>query len=115
MGMNARIAILGLVLGLFLTGCRSKAAESFISATTPHEEKPRYMGDKGSNGGMGGANSGTKLAYESGARAKGTVSAYDDPAKGTGQQPGENPSAGGPNGPAMQNKVTNSISGRFKS
>jgi hypothetical protein len=115
MGMNARIAILGLVLGLLLTGCRSKAAESFISAVTPNEEKPRYMGDKHSNGGMGGANSGTKLGYESGSRNVGTVSTYDDPAKGTGNQPGENPGAGGPNGPAMQNNVTNSISGRLKS
>ena len=115
MGMNARIAILGLALGLLLTGCRPKSVDSFISATTPHEEKPRYMGDKGSNGGFGGATSGTRLGKDNGGRAKGTVSGYDDPAKGSGNQPGENPGAGGTNGPAMQNKVTNSISGRYKS
>jgi hypothetical protein len=114
MEMNARIAILGLVVGLLLTGCQPKSVASFISATTPHDEKPRYMGDKVSNGGMGGANSGTRLGKDNGGRAKGTVSEYDDPAKGTGNQPGENPGAGGMNGPAMQSKVTNSISGRYK-
>ena len=114
MGMNARTAILGLGLGLVLGGCRSKGVESFISATTPHEEKPRYMGDSGSNGGVGGANSGTKLGYETGGRAKGTVSKYDDPAKGSGSQPGENPGAGGLNGPVMQHKTNDAISGRYK-
>jgi hypothetical protein len=114
MEMNARIAILGLVVGLLLTGCQPKSVASFISATTPHDEKPRYMGDKVSNGGMGGANSGTRLGKDNGGQAKGTVSEYDDPTKGTGNQPGENPGAGGMNGPAMQSKVTNSISGRYK-
>jgi hypothetical protein len=115
MNMNARIAILCSVLGLLLAGCHPKSIQSFISATTPQEEKPRYMGDKGSNGGFGGANSGTRLGKENGSKAKGTVSGYDDPAKGTGNQPGENPGSGGLNGPIMQNKVTNSISGRYKS
>ncbi len=114
MNMNARIAILSFVVGLLLAGCQPNSVASFISATTPHVEKPRYMGDKGSNGGMGGANSGTRLGKDNGGRVKGTVSEYDDPAKGTGNQPGENPGAGGMNGPAMQNKVTNSISGRYK-
>ncbi len=113
--MNARIAILGLAMGVMLSGCHLKSPDSFISATTPHQEMPRYMGDKGSNGGFGGANSGTRLGKDNGGKSKGTVSSYDDPTKGSGNQPGENPGAGGTNGPAMQNKVTNSISGRYKS
>lgn len=115
MNMNARIAILALLAALALTGCRSKSYESFVSATTPHPAKDKYMGDPSSAGGIGDANSGTKLGLETGSRKAGTVApGYDEPARGGGQQPGENPVAGGSNGPVMQNKVTNSISGRYK-
>lgn len=107
--VNARIAVIGIALGLMCTGCRVKGFESFHSATQPVEFKDRYEGDKYSNGGIADATGGKNVSTQYGVGAKTGANAkmnpaYDQPAKGTGQLTGENPgtkpSTG--NGPIMQ-------------
>ena len=107
MRVKARIALAGIVVTLMASGCRVKGFESFKSATTPTEFKDQYVGDKYSNGGIADATGGVKPDAQYGAGAKkgaGVVmnTQYDQPAKGTGNQPGENSGTGKGNGPVMQ-------------
>ena len=101
---------------LLAGGCRVKAVESFLQATTPQDNGYHY-GDPYSYGGYalssGGLNPDTH--YGDGARrgpgAQPNVG-YDMPAKGSGLQPGENPAEGKPwwatqNAPAWQVKPEN--------
>ncbi len=83
---------------MLAAGCRFKGGESFISATTPRAY-PNGQGDPYSNGGIAGATGGTnvKTHYGEGARKSptGTLDAkLDQPAKGSGQRPGEQPQEG---------------------
>jgi hypothetical protein len=89
------------------SGCRFKAPDSFISATTKSEDDGEISGDKYSNGGIGDATGGTKDATQYGRGAKtgpGTVmnTERDRPAKGSGSRPGEDPGTGHGNGPVYQ-------------
>ena len=101
--------MVGLVLVLASSGCRFKGGESFASATTPHEPKASYQGDPYSNGGIADATGGAKpetrygMGAKTGAAAKPNYN-YDQPAKGSGQQPGENPGTGVGNAPVQQGK-----------
>jgi hypothetical protein len=107
MNVNARIAVIAVLVAIVASGCRFKGIESFVTATTPHPKKDKYEGDKYSDGGLADSTGGVKVysSHSSGAK-KGAEAkmntAYDTPAKGTGQQPGENPGKGGSNGPVMQ-------------
>ncbi len=106
-----RLAPLGL-LALSLTGCRLKGPESFLASTTPHpvEMHQSWYGDQWSYGGIGVASGGrdARAQYGRGARRGGSVNpSYDQPAKGTGLQPGEVPAENKPwwatqNAPAWQ-------------
>jgi hypothetical protein len=105
--MKARIALVGLLVGLVSIGCRPRGVESFISATTPVKTADKYEGDQYANGGIADASGGTKTEAQYGKGAKSGADAqpnygYDQPAKGSGQQPGENPGTGVGNGPALQ-------------
>lgn len=82
-----------------LAGCRFKGAEGFISATTPVEYKVG-KGDPYASGGIAGATGGTNVTtnYGKGARNVSTGKLdpkLDQPAKGVGQEPGENPVTAG--------------------
>jgi hypothetical protein len=116
--VNARIALIVLVAGLVTTGCRPRGIESFVSSTTPQANTGKYQGDKYSNGGIASASGGRMvstnkdLGAKKGAGAQMNTS-YDAPAKGSGQQPGENPGAGTGNGPAMQGS-SQSVIGRVR-
>jgi hypothetical protein len=104
-----------LLAGVLLGGCRFKGWESFESATTPfhRDNSSDWHGDPGSAGGVAMASGGTKTQTTYGAGAKADAAAplnasYDQPAKGSGQQPGEGtieaaPGFGNANGPAFQN------------
>ncbi len=92
---------------LCASGCHFKSPDSFISATTKADFKSPVKGDKYGNGGIADATGGTKDATQYGAGAKkgpGTVMNVDrdQPAKGSGTQPGENPGASHSNGPVNQ-------------
>ena len=102
-----RLAALGL-LTLSYVGCRFKAPESFVASTTPNPPTT-WEGDPYSYGGIEEASGGldTRVQYGAGARRGAGVSSYDDPAKGTGLQPGEVPGENvpwwaGQNAPAWQ-------------
>ncbi len=120
-----RLAILAAAL-VVLGGCRFKGGESFTSATTPNE--PAVAGqtnsDKYGSGGLADATGGLKpkTHYTEGERA-GTTDKLDpvlnQPANGSGQQPGENgvgaaPGFGNNNSPASQPKPSdvNNVSAR---
>ncbi len=96
MPVKGSTAILGTaMLGLLLSGCRWKGYESFSSATTPHPPVGTWKGDPYASGGSADATGGVnaKTTYGKGARSGPGVVAnpnYDQPAKGTGLQPGEN-------------------------
>jgi hypothetical protein len=105
----------GLVLlaASLLGGCRFKGYESFESATTVPDQPRTLSGDAGASGGIASASGGTKTVTRYGEGARKTapeplVPSYDQPAKGSGQQPGEGtveaaPGYGHANGPAFQN------------
>ena len=110
-----KLAFAAVLAGCFLGGCRWKGAESFLTATTPQEPiggKGQWSGDPYAKSSVAEASGGTITTsnYGKGART-GTnaplVPSYDQPAKGSGQQPGEftveaGPGYGKVNGPAMQ-------------
>ena len=96
---------------VLLGGCRFKGFESFETSTTPVEYN-RTNGDKYANGGIAYASAGTKVQTRYGLgsdpNSPGKVdSKLDRPAKGSGQQPGEEggdaaPGYGKSNAPANQ-------------
>jgi len=100
------------MLAVCCFGCRFKSWESFESATTPAARASEWKGDEGSFGGIQEATGGLKsqTSYGFGARNNTTAklnASYDQPAKGSGQQPGENtveaaPGYGKINSPAFQ-------------
>ena len=102
-----------LVAVALLGGCRFKGLESFESATSVSGTERTLPGDPGASGGISTASGGTKTVTRYGEGARKTapealVPAYDQPAKGSGQQPGEGtieaaPGYGHANGPAFQN------------
>lgn len=102
------------------TGCRFKGYEAFRQSTTPGIGGGPYptdtnFGDPYGNGGTadasGGLNPGTR--YGEGAQANGkVVPGYDEPSKGSGNQPGEYPNVAleghaQTNAPAFQPKPGN--------
>ena len=104
-------------MALAVSGCRYKGWESFTSATTPNAPVVAsggraLAGDPYAFGGVGSANGGlkpeTNYGIGSDANSAGRVNAsFDQPEKGSGQQPGDYPNEGGPgagkeNGPALQ-------------
>jgi len=108
------VALVGVVL---VGGCRFKGVESFKTATTPvNYAQERLMehtkGDPYANGGIAYASAGSRLKtrYGIGANANSTEKVnpkLDQPAKGSGQQPGEEggdaaPGYGKSNAPANQ-------------
>lgn len=110
------VVLLAPVLCGLLSGCglvRFKGVESFESATTLPTEPRTLKGDPGASGGIAMASGGNhaKTLYGDGASLTATaplVPTYDQPAKGSGNQPGENPVEAAPgyghdNGPAFQN------------
>jgi hypothetical protein len=109
-----RLAVLAVLSSIVLGGCRFKGVESFISATTPNPEGS-WSGDPYTGIGYAEASGGTNTKTRYGAGAKQTTSApldpvFDQPAKGTGHHPGENPGSaaagfGLSNGPGMQPSV----------
>ncbi len=106
--MKAGIAVpIILFVAVAASGCRFKSPESFMSATTKQEFKDKYQGDKYSNGGVASATGGLKVDTQYGTGAKtgpGTVmnTDRDQPAMGSGSQPGDNPGIGPSNGPVNQ-------------
>lgn len=111
--MRSRLSIVAvLLLGVAVSGCRFKGAESFNTSVSPYGE-PAQKGDDYTYGGIADANGGQKVraSYSKGAPAfdaNGKVDpSYDQPAKGTGQHPGEYPNTaragyGNVNAPAFQ-------------
>ncbi len=88
-------------------GCRFKSPESFESATSVQEFDKPVQGDKYSNGGIADASGGTKDGTQYGTGAKTGPGAVmnptrDNPAKGSGTRPGEDPGTGHGNGPVYQ-------------
>ena len=86
------------VSSILVAGCRFKGKESFLSATTPVEYR-NGVGDPYASGGIAGATGGlnVKTHYGEGARnaPTGKLDAkLDQPAKGSGQRPGEQPQMG---------------------
>jgi hypothetical protein len=116
----------GLLALSALGGCRSKGIESFTSASTPVPPLggAEWGGDPYAKGGIAEASGGTQpqTNYGKGARAGGAANVdpvYDQPAKGSGSQPGEFTSEarggfGKSNGPGLQPSPSdvNSLSGR---
>ena len=108
MSVKARIAFpIVLFILVASSGCRFKAPDSFMSATTVAPTPQKVIGDKYANGGIGDATGGTKDATQYGTGAKkgaGTVmnTERDRPAKGSGTRPGEDPGTGHSNGPVYQ-------------
>ena len=111
------------LLGLAAIGCRSDGVDSFVSATTPNPPigAAEWKGDHYTSSGVAEASGGTlaKTQYgnvyphEEGQRGGTRPAAaklnpsFDQPAKGTGNQPGEypvesNPGTGHSNAPANQ-------------
>ncbi len=109
---SSKFAIV-LIGGVLLGGCRFKGYESFESATTVPDQPRVLAGDPGASGGIASASGGTKTVTRYGEGSRATAPeplnpAYDQPAKGSGQQPGEGtveaaPGYGHANGPAFQN------------
>ncbi len=106
----------GLVLVSALGGCRYKGWESFTTATEPNSfQAPAVKGDPYGFGGVAVASGGLKPQTNYGAgsdpNSKGPVNpSFDQPEKGSGQQPGEYPNVAAPgfgqdNGPGMQPKA----------
>jgi len=102
-----------ILVALAATGCRYKGWESFTSATTAFPAGPAPIkGDPYGFGGVGGANGGliAKTNYGAGANENSTAkvdNSFDQPEKGSGQQPGELPNVATPgngqsNSPANQ-------------
>ncbi|CAN5581227.1 hypothetical protein BH11ARM2_BH11ARM2_37840 [soil metagenome] len=100
-------------LGLLaLGGCRLKSWESFSAAVEPVPQGP-YKGNEYQSSGLAEATGGIKpeVRYTEGAKndqESGFASTTDQPAKGSGQHPGELPNVARPgygmeNGPALQN------------
>jgi hypothetical protein len=115
-----------LLASTVLGGCRLKGVESFLAVTTPNGPigEAAWGGDEYAAGGIAEASGGlhSKTQYGNGAKNNGTGSfdtGYDQPAKGSGQQPGEftneaNSGFGKNNGPGLQAAPSdvNSISAR---
>lgn len=111
MGRSGRVLVIA-ILAACSFGCRFKSWESFESATTPAPRASEWKGDEGSFGGIPEATGGlkTQTSYGYGARAgmnNQLNASYDQPAKGSGQQAGENTveaaaGYGKVNGPAFQ-------------
>jgi len=118
MTMRKYLVIAATVTGIItLTGCRFKGVESFEKATTPvdyakQDAENGVKGDPYASGGIAYASAGNRLHTRYGAgsdpNSPGKVdSKLDRPAKGTGQQPGEQggdaaPGYGKSNAPANQ-------------
>ena len=107
-----KLAIVAIsVIALGAAGCRLKGVEGFKSATTPVDYK-NGVGDPYASGGIANATGGLDVttSYGQGAKDKptGVLNAkLDQPAKGTGNLPGEQTQAaaagyGNLNGPAYQ-------------
>lgn len=58
MERKALLLIAILTVGVLSAGCRSKALESYQSATTVNEDMPNNGGDPGSRGGIADASGG---------------------------------------------------------
>src|SRR5579862_3317643 len=116
MRFSGKLVLLGLAV-FALGGCRYKGWESFMSATTPnlpasHPAGRVVSGDAYAYGGVGLANGGLKpqTNYGLGSDPNSTAPVnpkFDQPEKGSGQQPGEYPNVGAPgagqeNGPGLQ-------------
>jgi hypothetical protein len=109
---SSKFAIVLLAAAL-LGGCRFKGWESFSSAVSVPDAPRTLPGDPGASGGIAMATGGhdTVTRYGEGARKDVTAPlspSYDQPAKGSGQQPGEGTIEAAPgyaheNGPSMQN------------
>ncbi|MEZ0327047.1 MAG: hypothetical protein ACAH95_14200 [Fimbriimonas sp.] len=119
----------GVLAAMMLGGCRFKGAEGFMAATTPmpdgqgHLGEAPWKGDPYTEGGIGDANGGLhpQTNYGKGSTiTSGAVNpAFDQPAKGSGSQPGEytNEAASGfgkSNGPGLQSSPSdvNNLSSR---
>lgn len=90
-----RLALFATV-ALSAVGCRFKGYEGFVEATTPRPDLYEYPkhSDPYGDGGVADATGGLdpRVQYGKGAQDKGTVMpGYDQPAKGSGQMPGEYP------------------------
>jgi hypothetical protein len=107
-----------LILAGALGGCRFKGGESFLAVTTPMPEHKGHLGtadwkgDPYAAGGIAEASGGTVILKTYGKGARSNVpgkldTSFDQPAKGSGQQPGEftNEARGGfgkSNAPGLQ-------------
>ena len=113
MSVKAWIAVpIVLAVAVATSGCHFKSPSSFATATTKSDFREKVVGDKYSNGGIADASGGTKDGSQYGTGAKkgaGTVmnTERDQPAKGSGTMPGENPGTGHSNGPAYQGDPSN--------
>ncbi len=116
-----KVAI-GLLAVMMLGGCRFKGAEAFLAATTPmpdgkgHLGTADWSGDEYALGGIadatGGLQPGTNYGKGAMATSAPVNAAFDQPAKGSGSQPGEytNEASSGfgkSNGPGMQPAPSN--------
>ena len=101
------------LIAVSAVGCRYKGWESFTSATNTSPASPAPIkGDPYGFGGIGGANGGliAKTNYGAGADENSPAKVndtFDQPDKGSGQQPGELPNVAAPgygqsNSPANQ-------------
>jgi hypothetical protein len=106
------------VAGCTESGLRFKGGEAFMSTTTPvdykaNREKPTaWQGDPYAFGGSANASGGLKTGTSYGAGARSDAPerlnpAYDQPQKGSGQNPGEYTNQGAPghgvtNAPSLQ-------------
>ena len=95
-----RLLPIGL-LALAVVGCtpRFKGGESFVSSTVPNEASAGWKGDAYSDGGYANPSGGLKpgTRYGAGANPEGQpLPGYDQPAKGSGLQPGEVPPSNAP-------------------
>ncbi len=121
--------VIGVFAAMTLGGCRLKGAEGFLAATTPppqgqgHLGTAAWPGDPYAKGGIAEASGGLYPGTNYGKGARITAAAvnpsFDQPAKGSGSQPGEftNEAASGfgkSNGPGLQASPSdvNSLSSR---
>ncbi|RYG48374.1 hypothetical protein EON79_04635 [bacterium] len=111
-----RLLLLALAL-VALGGCRFKSWESFSSAQehSPYDITATHVGNPYQSAGLANETSGrnVEVSYTKGARNEQTsdFSSIDQPAKGSGQHPGDLPNVAKPghgqqNGPAVQNDAS---------
>jgi hypothetical protein len=113
----ARIAVLALITGASLAGCRYQGGASFLAATTPnleigHHDQGQWAGDPYATGGIAEASGGTlpQTRYSAGVNLAAhdpLNPKYDQPGMGTSQTPGNYTVNAAPgfekeNGPGLQ-------------